>query len=293
MGIPRNEVVEMTTLERLLTWIDLTKSTNQDQLRALIRTYSNQFTTYMDRFSKYQSRETFFDLKEEYPFVHLRGYPFGELAGVPIIDCYNDGVIPPTYATALTIDEDFIPYQGEEYQGLVKFISAMSYGFKTLKVEYSGGMATRPDVIGTDGATVALGVFNSAKSTFQTDLVEAGQTLIITSTVNGNEGEYNILTIPTENQLTVSPVFPNAPAAAETFYIEEAGFVGQYPDIENALILQIMFHWKQKDNIDAASIALGGGGAGGTTVNYIKGRPLDLLPEVKAVLEDYKFEVYP
>ncbi len=65
--------------------------------------------------------------------------------------------------------------------------------------------------------------------------------------------------------------------------VDTAAFVVAYPDIEQALWLQAMLHYKQKDKLDVASISVGT-----HSVSFTKFRPLKFLPEVEQVLENYR-----
>lgn len=293
MGIPRLDVLDMTTLARLKDWVPLTKNSNETLLKRLISNYSQIFANEMDRYIVYKQRTEKFDVFQEEINLHMQGWPIGvDSSGDPLMTISNDIALDPTYTTFLNRPEDYRVSVTEDEWGTVKFNVLLLAGNHALQIVWTGGMATKTVIEGTDGVIVApppAGTLASASSTFITDLVRVGMTLTILPDTS-NEESHILTAIQNETTLQFATT-PVATGAGNAFRVEEAGFVGGYPDIERAMFDQISFHYKQKDKIDIASMNIGGQSGG--QVNYIKMRPLDLLPEVRGILQKRRREIYP
>jgi len=279
------DILDMSTVARVRNLLGGVKSTSDDKIQELIETYSRSFANYMDRHIKYRARTAYFDIKDPDTTLKLRAWPIGLTAlGVPIVDIYNDTTRPPTYPDALTYQEDYDVYPEEEEQGKIEFEYALLVGYKALKVDWTGGMATKTEVIGADGDTTVGATLTSATSTFITDLIEANMTVTITA--GADAGTYTIASVDTENQITITGAWPVG-AAGQSFRIVEGGFVGQYPDIEQALLDQIIFHWKRQHQPDIKGMSLNVG------MQVTFWEPLALLTNVKKILDQYTLVEYP
>jgi len=130
----------------------------------------------------------------------------------------------------------------------------------------------------------------SASATFEDDLIEVGMT--VTATDGTNTETKEIISVDSNPKITLTGNWnPSLVGAARSWIVNEGGFVGAYPDIEMALIVQSVFHWKQRDKIDIASMSVQGNSGMSTT--FTKFKPMELLPEVKAVINRHHLKVYP
>lgn len=289
------DTFDLTTLARQKVRMGLTATTDDALISGYITSLSRLIEGHLERRVKLKEWELYFDVKYGQRILHLPGWPIARdlVSGNLLINLYNDNTLPPTFSTAMVEGEDYVVYFEEEEYGKIEFADSVYIlgGPRAVKAVWTGGMATRTSVEGTDGDPQAAGVFTSASATFETDRVVAGPGTVLriqSSPSKGNNGDYPILSIDSENQLKINGTFPDDTQSAESWIITTAGFIGLYPDIEEALSQQIIFHWKQKDKPDVASIAVGG-----QRVMFTKFRDLDFLPEVQRVLQKYRLEEYP
>lgn len=289
--------LDMSTLDRVLPSLSGVKQDeNKDKISKLITSYSDIFADVMDRYVVYRERTQFLDIRENYPRIKLRAWPIGldAITGEPLVSLYNDNGFVPSYSSQLTYQYDYRVYTSEEGQGKVEFNTGLFPGFQALKATWTGGMATKPEVAMTDADTAnpgggANGTLESLASSFEDDLVEVGMTITMTATGN----QYTIASIVDNQHLTIDEEWDVTDIGAGlACRIEEAGFVGRYPKIEQALITQIVFHWKRKDKLDVKRYTTRGG-AGGMDTEFIELNPMDLIPEVKRTLIPHQLREYP
>jgi len=281
----------LSTLDRVLPWLEGIKSDGaKAKVSTLINGYSLLFADVLDRKIKYRERTLLEDVCKHDMILWLPAWPFGlDGNGDPLVAIYNDAGVSPSYSTALTYPSDYRVYPREEDEGRVEFIRSLLDGPQALKVVYTGGMATKTVIEGTD-ATLNASTLVSAGSTFVTDLVADDMTVTIRA--GDNAGTYEIATVDSENQLTIIGAWPGTvPETDASFIVNEAGLVGSYPELEQALITQVVFHWKQKDKVDIDSMNLVGGAGMSTT--FTKFKPLDLLPTVETALDGLRRFIYP
>ena len=291
------DIVYMSTRSRVLDWLPgITKSENIEKVDELIRGYSYVIMEELDRYIKYRERTEYFDVPADAEMdLHLRGWPIGLDAstGDPLVAIYNDNATSPTYSTALTYPNQYRVYPGYEEQGLVEFLVSLVSGPQALKVTWTGGMATKTVIEGSDGVNSNPGTdgqVDCASATFEDDLVEAGMTFTLTDGTNTETKD--IKTVNSNTQLIVDGQWNVVPlGSGRSWIVNEAGFVGAYPDIEMALIVQSVFHWKQKDKLDIQAMSVQGNSGMNTT--FTKFKPMELLPEVKAVINRHHLKVYP
>lgn len=303
MSIPHNEVLEFTTLTRALSWLKLTQSDNKALVSQLITTYSHQFAIYLERLTKCQARTVILDVMRPDMILRLKGWPVvKDLTNVPLVTIYNDASDDPSYADALSYPQDYRVYCEEGGFGRVEFITALLEGFQALKVEYTGGMGALTEVGGTAGSCVDATTFTQTEVDFIVAGVRAGQTLTIDTAAPGglNNGSYPIASVTDAHTLTVTGAFvgktnpapPPAtifPSTDEVWEVADAHVYTRYPAIEQALINQIIFHWRMKDKTHLVSTSTSQGSA--SLVSGERYRPLELLPEVKTALDAFKLMV--
>jgi hypothetical protein len=292
--------VPFTTLARLLSELTGVDSANGRTLAdRYIVGYTNLFSEYLDRAVTYRERVKYYDVDQPRPIVHLNAWPIGRNAtsGDPLVEVVNDVSASPTWSTPLTYPEQYRVYgirneDDEGDQGKIQFLVDIYEGFRCLRVTWTGGMATRTIVEGTDGALTnpVDGELSSASATFETDLVEVGMT--VTATDGTNTETKEIKSVDSETKITVDGTWLGGlVGTGRAWIVNEAGLVGLYPDLEQAMIAQCVFHWKQRGKIDVEQMSVMG--AGGMNVQYTKFKPFDLLPEVIRVLNNHRLTVYP
>lgn len=286
----------LSTLDRVLLWLEGIKSDEaKGKVSTLLYGYSYLFADVLDREILYRERTELIDVDSYDMILWLDAWPIGldATSGLPLVALYNDGGVTPSYATALTYLTDYRVYSKEKEQGRIEFIRELTEGPQALKAVYTGGMATKTVIEGTDAALATAGSVStlvSASSDFINDLVADDMTVTIRA--GDNAGTYDISSVDSANQLTIVGTWPGTvPATDASFIVNEAGLVGSYPDLEQAVITQIVFHWKQRDKLDIDSMNLVGGAGMSTT--FTKFKPLDLLPEVERALDHLKRFVYP
>jgi len=297
------DYIAMTTQARALAWLKGISSDGAKSLvDQLIEGYSYLFMDKMDRLVRYRERTAFFDVDPyaSHDRLNLRAWPIGldTTTGEPLVDFYNDAADIPSYVTALTYGSDYRVWTGEEDQGRVEFRRKLIGEFQAIKAVWSGGMAVHTLVFGSGGQCATppgLTSFLDASATFIDDGVKPGMSLVITDNKNGNAGTYQVGAVPDNFTLEfVAAAWPGGAGpfpADEVYEIPEAGFTGLYPDIELALIAQIVFHWKQKDKMDVEEISVQG--SSGMNVQFTRFKPLQLLPTVEDALNAHRLVVYP
>ncbi len=300
MAYDWRDMVNMTTRNRLLPWVPgVTGSTALAQLDGLITGYSRLVTANLDRIVKHREHTQYWDVRDFMSRVHLRAWPIyiNPTTSLPTLAIYNDGAEAPTYGadTLLDYPSAYRVNTDERGQGRVDFRYALTSGAQALKAVWTGGMATRTSVEGT-AATLANNAgppitytLTDATATFITDLVEAGMTVSITAP-SGAVCTRTITVVVSETQLRVSESWPLA-GAGNTWIVNEAGFVGRYPDIEEAVIAQCSFHWQMRDKLGIGSMSVSGGSGMNTTFTRFK--PMELLPELQNVIDRYRLVKYP
>ena len=290
----------MSTLDRVLPWLEGIKSdAAKAKVSTLLNGYSYLFADVLDRKVKRRERTEYYDVDQHNMILWLPAWPIGlDSNGDPLVALYNDAGVTPSYSTALTYLTDYRVYPNEEDQGRVEFIRELLEGPQALKVVYTGGLATKTVVGGTSGHCQEIppgpvSTFSDTSATFVDDGVEADMNLVITDDKNGNAGTYPIETVVDNGNLQFDLTWPGSlpTPADEDYYIQEAGLIGSYPELEQAVITQVVFHWKQRDKLDIASMSLVGGAGMSTTFTAFK--PLDLLPEVETALDALRRSIYP
>jgi len=282
------DLILMSTRDRVLVRLpgvqsDLLKG----QVDTLLQNYSRRFMDYMDRKIVYRERTEYFDVAEDYPIIKLAAWPIGlDATPEPLVEIFNDNSASPTYTTALTYQDDYRVYTDEDHQGKIKFRSPLLHGAQALKIVWTGGMATKTIITEADGVT-ANGpprTLDSALATFEDDLVEVGMTVTV-----GNDTR-EITAVVSQTQLEVDADW-TSPGSGQTYVVNEAGFVGAYEEIEEALIDQIVFHWKRRDKLDVKAMGVQGGTGVNTT--YMDLHPLRLMDGVIDVLHNFRRIQYP
>lgn len=247
------------------------------------------FADYLDRWTYRKSYTKFYDVDLGQDYVRLPAYPVAlDALGVPVVAVYNDGALAPSYSTAMD-PAYFRAYPEEEFMGRVEFPVGITPGPRALKIVWTGGMANAAEqVAGLTGTTTPTPEkLTDAKAAFIDSEVKPGMVVAVTAPV-ANAGNYIVIAVNSNNALTVTPAWA-APSAGNTVYsIADTGFINLYPDIEQGLITQVMFHWKQRDKIDIQSISVS---AASGSAGFITAKPMGLLPEVKEALNPYRREV--
>lgn len=290
----------MSTLDRVLAWLDGIKSDEaKAKVLTLLNGYSAMFADVLDRKIKYRERTVFFDVDRPDPLIYLPAWPIGtdNGTGIPLVEIYNDSGLTPTYSTALTYPSDYRVYQTEDGQGRIEFIRELLEGPQALKVIFTGGMAA--STIGPTGTAGKCSTYPGPPSLFLDtgaafidDGVKVGMSLVITDNKNGNAGTYIIDSVLSNSSLLFTlTAWPGGVGPADEIYeIPEIGLVSEYPDLEKALITQVVFHWKQRDKLDLKGMSVAGGAGMDTTFTQFK--PLELLPTVETALDGLKRFIY-
>ena len=292
-------MLDMTTVARCKQYLKIREATTQedDMLAILITAASVLIAEHLDRHILIEERTEYRDVCDSQRLLWLQGWPvkLDPGTGLPLLEIKNDINYPQDWSgDALAQGDDYLLYNGERGLGKIEMRYHLVGGPQALRIIYTAGMATRTTLEGTSGACAAgpPDTFTDANATFVDDMVEAGMTLVVTSTANGNAGTYTITSVDSQTQLTISETWPGTtPSTDEVYSIPEAGFVALYPDIEQACLQQVAYWYKRKETPEVSAIANAGG-----NVTYTQTRAIDvklygtlaLRPEVMLLLRTHK-----
>ena len=282
MGLETETVINMTTAARvrrvLSPKVQDPGGTDAD-IQGLIRTLSRDAMVRLMKRAVYKKARTErFDVDSNQREFWVLGSPIDTSVALVV---YNNVERPRIFTqSADLISTDYIIVNPDRAEaGRVLFDTSLKEGMDTLQIAYTGGMASQTCLTGTDGATAASGVFNSASGNFIVDGVVAGHELIITEYGTTNTKVYTVTTTPTvKTQLSVSPDFTNESETGASFELS-TGFVADYPDISWAVTQQAAYMWQRKLQFGMESESIPGMSVKWTTPVSWRNFALDILRE--------------
>lgn len=276
------------------------EASDRSQMEMMIAAISRSMEKFLDRYVHTQDRTEYFNIEDWQRKIHLKGFPIEVVTSVA-----NDAELPPTWATLLIANEDYLVYSQEDNQGKIEFpYSVLTGGSKALRIISRGGMGSFTDAqAGADGVTsggVGGHTFTSNSARFVDQGVLAGDSLVITGGVDA--GTYPIASVDSNTQLTTTSAvgWADGTLSSQTWSITTTRgnnlIANGYEDLVDACGLQVLMLHKGKRNIDIRSESV----QGSTTV-YERTRFIDIAMhgaqgfsgDVQMILSRYRRHIYP
>lgn len=294
--LERETIIPFTTEARVNLYLSRPAGTDAAWLTSMITMLSGEaMKRVMKRAIEKKARVEYFDLISGEEKIYVLAPPI-DTDIAPIL--VNNLDFPRVWTQAEDIvDADYVtcdPDRAERGEILVQ--TSLSAGRNSLKVSYTGGMATGTASgdagSGVDGACSDPGggtnnLFTSLTGKFVTKGVAAGDILTITGGTNA--GTYTVLAVIGETSFTVALAvpFPTVPTTDEVWSVSAAalGLINLYPDLALALDIQTVQVWQ-----DRLKWGIQSEGVVGASYQFM--RPLNFLPKVMDILMQYSRDSY-
>jgi hypothetical protein len=241
-----------------------------------ILTVSKQIETFLSRYLAIASYTEYFNTPSEKEVTfHVKGYPVTTLTSV-YVD--GDGLWDGGESE---VTDCFI---GKDSNCIVAPTQIGVYGYKTIRVIYTGGLAYNGvksvfTISGSTGTWTA-GSFVYGGTSEAVGIIKASTTTTLTVEIlYGIFAASETLTEYSDEDLTTV-----GDASATLSAISQQSLVEQYPDIVRAAEIQVRHYWKHKDDFELSSTSKD---ATNQKRDTFSSKNI-LLPEVMALLSPYR-----
>ena len=243
--LEQETAIDLTTIWRVRTELEGKSADNTDDriIAGIIKRLSLEaMKRIMHRAIEKKERTEYFDILDGQQSFYILGWPIDTGEDITII---RNTETPRIWTQSDDeVDSDYVVCDARRAARGEILIEKQWVGKpNSLKITYTGGMAARCCLTGSDGSSVAAGTtFTAAGATFTTHGVAIGHELII----NGgtNDGIYKITAPTDQTHLAVTPAF--AATVSDQKWEVSTGFIESYRDISEAVCRQAAYEWQQR-----------------------------------------------